>query len=477
MGNRIGFILSMGIFYILTLMTAPPVSAGEIDAIKAQMQELIKQNRNLAEQNRRLSNRLQQLERQMSDMKRQMSSSMVGEGKKLIEAQTAEQEHPWYKGITIEGGVTGVVQATANNAHNNPEGGNKADAAYTMDLDLHADLDEYGTFIIHLEGGDGEGLNNNVPSFSVPNYDAYATWNNENQADLTISEAFYEKGFFNDMFSLDVGKMDISVLFDENEAAGDETTQFLSNIFVKSMGLTIPEPEEFYCPAMMLDIFPAKSVEFRIIGASVDNEDEHTWEDIFSNDFVAAQINLKPSLLNRRGNYRFYGWYDSRRHLDNDRLSEANINPSQNYSRADAGQGGWGISFDQEIAHGFTAFARYSWTQNDLSVWDSDAEEWSMIPFNQVYSLGMDINGMLWNRPDDGIGIAFGQTLLTKDFEKEQRRQGNKTADEIYFETWYRYAFNSHLAISADLQWIGNPGGMDEADDLFIFGLRSQIDF
>lgn len=470
MKTRSGLFVLVNVFFILIPAMGLTALAGEGPGLEAQVKALIEQNRRLEEQNRRLSSRLNVLETDMAGMKE--GTTLKGESESQEEEMTAAGKK-WYERFSMDMGITGVLQATANNGNNNPEGGNHADGAYTMDMNLEADLEDYGNFFIHLEGGDGEGINNNVPSFSVPNYDSYATLKLDNQAALTISEAFYENSFFNDRFIFDLGKMDISVLFDENEAAGDETTQYLSNIFVKSMGLTIPEPDEFYCPATMLTLAPMELLEFRIVAASVDNDDEHTWENIFSDGFIATQMNIKPRLLEREGNYRFYGWYDSRRHLDNDRLADANKNPVPEDGRADSGQTGWGLSFDQEVADGFTAFARYSWTQDDLSIYDPDAGEWSMIPFNQVYSIGMTVAGTLWSRPEDGVGFAFGQTLLTDDYEDANPH----TANEKYIETWYRYVFNRFVALSADFQWTENPGGSSEADDVYIFGVRSQINF
>lgn len=462
-GNVPGIFILLSIFLLPALMPAEAAETGKND-LEETVRQLMEQNRQLMKQNRQLSTRLKKVEKDMSEMKEASRGTYT---ENQTEGSDIEEEKPWYHRLAIEGGATGVLQASANNADNNPTGGDKADMAYTVDLNFEADLEKYGMFHIHVEGGDGEGMNDDVPSFSVPNYDAYATWNNNNQADLTFSEAFYENTFWDDRIDFNIGKMDISVLFDENEAAGDETTQFLSNIFVKSMGLTIPEPDGFYCPAAMVSVSPLELVEFRVVGASVDNEDGNTWENIFGNDFIAGQMNFRPMLLNRQGNYRFYGWYDSRRYVENDHAA------GTSYGDGDHGRAGWGLSFDQEIAESFTAFARYSWTEDDLSDWNADDNTWDIIPFNQTYSLGLSISGALWNRGDDGIGLAFGQTLLTDDYEDME----NNTADEKYVEAYYRYTFSRHLALTADFQWTQNPGGSDSADDIYLFGIRSQIDF
>ncbi len=179
-------------------------------------------------------------------------------------------------------------------------------------------------------------------------------------------------------------------------------------------------------------------------------------------------------LLNRQGNYRFYIWNDSRRYMDVD-----DIHPLPNhYKNGDDALSGWGLSFDQELADGITAFARYSWRESDLAFFNEENEKeekwaWEIIPFNQVYSVGLSIGGELWNRGDDGIGLAFGQTILTDDF----KGNNDKTSNEEYVEVYYRYAVFERLALTADFQWIGDPGGLKTNDDVYLFGLRSQIDF
>jgi len=462
---------ALGILMSIVLgVTAIPAMAGgaaDNSDLAETVRMLMKQNEALMKQNRELADRLQNVEKDMEEMKQAPEQQIRGE-----EAAAAEEGKPWYHRIAIEGGATGVLQTSANNASNprtegsTEDGGDQTDLAYTVDLNVEADLEDYGMFHIHIEGGDGEGMNDNVPSFSVPNYDAYATWNSNNQADLTFSEAFYENTFWDEKIDFNIGKMDLSVLFDENEAAGDETTQFLSNIFVKSMGLTIPEPDGFYCPVAMVSVAPWEFVEFRLIGASVDDEDGNTWENALSNPMVATQVNFKPMLLNRRGNYRFYGWYDSRRYMDVD-----DVPATAAYRDGDKALPGWGLSFDQELADGITTFARYSWRESGRSQWNDDT--WETIPFNQVYSVGLSVGGELWNRGNDGIGLAFGQTILSDDFKKEN----DKTSNEEYVEVYYRYALFERLALTADFQWIGDPGGSSINDDVYLFGLRSQIDF
>lgn len=428
-------------------------------ADKAVRTDIEKQVEEVKEQNKELMKRIDILEKRLKEYEeKQARVRKENKNKKEIIDTLGH--------IRISADITGIIQGTINNDDNNPEEGESTDGAFTFDLNLVTDLEKYGSFYVHLEGGDGEGLNDDVSSFSVPNYDAYATKNHNNQTDLTISEAFYELGLKDDTFVFDIGKMDISVLFDENEAAGDETTQFLNNIFVKSMGLTVPEPDNFYCPAFMLSFSPVDLVELRLIGASAEDDN---WEDIFDHGFMACQVSFKPVIKGRRGNYRVYAWLDNRNHLKNHYQGIAS--ESYNDPLAHDEQRGWGVSIDQEFSDGITGFERYSQTDDDISTWD--VSKWEMIPFDRLWTAGFELKGSPWHRSGDAIGMGYGRILLTDDFERARL----DTDDEEYLEVYYRCALHERLAITLDYQWIANAGGNALADGISILGTRAQIDF
>ncbi len=446
--------------------------SGGIPDREKRLEELVKR---LIEENKTLNKRLQSVEEELSRLKKEKTSSQEIT-KKVSSLNEEETEKKWYERFSIDGGVTGALMGTFGDANSIENVRSQQDVSYTMDLNINADFSKWGSFFIHLEGGDGDGLNNDVPSFSVPNYDAYKTTIGLDKAAVTISEAFYEFNFLDDRYGFDVGKMDISVLFDENEVAGDETTQFLSNIFVKSMGMNIPEPDSFYCPAFMVRANPIDLVEFRVIGAGVaEHGSDSVWHNPFDNGMLIMQANFMPRLLGKNGNFRFYGWIDKREYLKNKYLDEIDELPHDKVGKlADSSLTGWGFSFDQEFLNWLKGFARYSHTiTDDRAAWSDDDGTWVMIPFNRTWSIGLELEGALWNRAGDAFSVAFGQTLLTDDYERANKH----TANEKYLEAYYRFVFNKYFALSGDFQWVQNAGGNSKMDDIYIWGIRSQIDF
>ncbi len=460
-------------FVLMTVML--PLSAfgdGATDR-ETQLERLV---RKLVKENRRLNERLEKVEKELSRIKAQGETSTVqGESGPSME-ETGSSSPEWYERFSLGGGVTGLLMGTIGDANSEENVRSTQDASYTIDVNLDADFAKWGKFFVHFEGGDGDGLNNDVPSFSVPNYDAYKTTIGLDKAALTISEAYYEFSFFDNRYGFDVGKMDISVLFDENEAAGDETTQFLSNIFVKSMGVNIPEPDSFYCPAFLLRAQPVDLLEFKVIGAGVAGHGEDSvWTDPFDDGMLIGQMNLSPRLFGKNGNYRFYGWIDKRRYLKARELSKIPASDHEAGHRyADDSLAGWGLSFDQEILRGITGFARYSQTlTDDRAYWDGDDHSWTLLPVDRSWSIGFQLDGGLWNRGGDAFGFGFAETLLSDDYKKKH----DHTANEKYIEAYYRFMVVDRFALTGDFQWIQNAGGSSLIDDIYIWGIRSQIDF
>ncbi len=468
----------MRIMVIFALMAAllfftAPASAGD-GAKQQRLEQLV---RELIKENRQLNSRLANVEKELATLKKRQAYAK----KEPAETEGGEQEEQgeaeqWYKRFSLSGDVTGILMGTLGDANSMDRVHSTQDASYTIDFNVNADFARWGRFFVHFEGGDGDGLNNDVPSFSVPNYDAYKTTIGLDQAALTISEAFYEFSFLDNKFGMDVGKMDISVLFDQNEAAGDETTEFLSNIFVKSMGVNIPEPDSFYCPAFMLRANPTDMVEFRIIGAGVaEHGDDSVWTDPFDNGMIIGQMNIMPGLFGRKGNYRFYSWLDKRRYMKVNELSKLpELSHEAGHRFADNSLYGWGLSFDQELLTGITGFARFSQTiTNDRVTWNWDDNKWEILPVEGSWSVGFQLDGGLWNRGGDAFGLGFAETLLSHGYEKTR----NHTAGEKYIEAYYRLGIVSRFALTGDFQWIKNAGGDTRMDDIYIWGVRSQIDF
>ncbi|MFA5315256.1 MAG: carbohydrate porin, partial [Candidatus Omnitrophota bacterium] len=139
------------------------------------------------------------------------------------------------RGLEIGAGATVIVQGT-NNANADGTKEDRADASYSADITLAKEFESIdGRAFVHLEAGPGDGLEDNLTLYSNVNRDA----DNDNEVHLT--EVWYEQGACHNRLALTFGKLDPTVYFDTNEAANDETTQFLGRIFRNNPTVEFPD--------------------------------------------------------------------------------------------------------------------------------------------------------------------------------------------------------------------------------------------
>lgn len=345
--------------------------------------------------------------------------------------------------LNISGGITSILQGTSGLAGNS----DVTDLTYTLDLNFEAAISEHGKVVVALEAGDGYGVNDNLPSLSISNYDAYVT---ENSGIVTpsVSQAYYEGEYMDGLLGVTVGKLDVHSLYDENAYANDETDQFVSGIFTRYPGTIFHELDSYYAPGLALTVKPADIVEFRLIGA---NGNGSGFDDVFDNGYIVGHANVMPKLLGRDGNYRVHVIYDARNYTD---IKDPSKNNETNTS--------FGLSFDQEVADNIGLFARYA-------VMDDGIDE-NLV--KSAISGGVSLKGSLWNRKDDVLGIAAGVLAIN-----DKSTAALNPDDEGHFEVYYKLGLNEHFTLTPDLQVVTNPGGNAENDTITVYGVRAQMNF
>ncbi|MEA3560810.1 MAG: carbohydrate porin [Candidatus Omnitrophota bacterium] len=345
-------------------------------------------------------------------------------------------------GIEIGAGATFIVQGSIDA---NVE--DAVDATISVDLEFKKKFDDFGLAFIHLEAGNGAGLDGGeVILFSGVNADATA-----GDSRINLIEAYYEHYLFEERFTITFGKLDPTAYLDDNLAANDECSQFIGSTFKNSAVLEFPDDTG---PGIRVAIVPIEWIELNT-GILDDNAD---WEDIADDIFGFFQINLKPNLLfdwELEGNYRVYAWYDNADHTE---LLDAAKDRESNY--------GAGLSFDQQLTSIIIAFSRFGWQNPKVS------------NIEYAWSAGTQISGKPWGRVNDVFGIAVGQNIPGDDY----KRAGNPGHDEGHVEVYYNIYINDYLSISPDVQVIWNPNGVKYSsegrnDTIIISGLRAQVDF
>jgi len=350
-------------------------------------------------------------------------------------------------GFKIGAGATMIIQGTDDvNADSVTDNEAATDASYSVDLELEKKLEDYGKIFLHLETGKGNGIEDELKVFSNANQDVL---NNEN---VEVAEIWYEH-YVNDLAIITFGKLDPTVYFDNNAIANDETTQFLGRMFRNSPVIEFPG----YTGGLRLALAPNDKLELNLGYFDADAD----WEDITDGPFFIGQVNIKPNLFKKKGNYRLLAWLNNKNHI---KWSDTTQNKESGY--------GWGLSFDQELTKNASAFFRYGWQNPDYYLND------------QTYSLesswsgGLQLSGELWGRENDVWALAIGQIFPSKDYKDSNSALKAKT--ESHLETYYSFKINDHLTIGPDIQFIWNAYGKDSKisdQSQGVYGGRAQIDF
>jgi carbohydrate-selective porin OprB len=335
-------------------------------------------------------------------------------------------------GINVEAGGTLILQGTDKINDGSDKGRN--DGTYSIDLGFGKEFSNGGSAFIHLEAGAGESLNGNgLQTYSGVNRDA---GNSDNFTEVT--EFWYEQPLFDNKFTVTFGKLDPTGYFDENEYANDETAQFINSAFRNNAAISFTDNSlglrMTYSPAELIDI------TYAYIASE--------WDSFDMSGFNAVQVNVKPC---EGGNYRLLYWASNtemEKYKDNEKT------------------GGYGIavSIDQKLSEVFGIFGRFSW--QDPSVYE----------FAAAWSFGAQLNGSIWTRENDKVGLAAGQIIPSKDWLDAEGAV--KDDPETQTELYYSFAISENLAVTPALQYIVKPSaGNFTDDDIFVYGIRTQITF
>ncbi|MDH5541366.1 MAG: carbohydrate porin [Nitrospinota bacterium] len=380
-----------------------------------------------------------------------------------------KSEGSWFDTIELSGGITSGMQGTSGNSDTVTGTSDGTNYSFSLDIGIDAELEPGHTVSVALESGEGEGIGAALPDGALgPNYDP-ANSNMDGAQVVTVAQAFYEGSFFDGKFVFDLGKMDLHSLYDENNFAGDETAQFMNGIFCRLTGTLYPELEWYYSPGMRFFFAPVDLLEVSyVLGNS-------KWEDFGSNLFQVVQLNLKPNLFGKEGNYRVYYI------MDDTLRTQTVVDPGDPAATIDmllpatktadgsrAVNTGFGVSIDQYIMEGVGLSIRYG--SQDKAIDQNGAVS--------AMTFGILVEGGIWGMDDDSFGFAYG-SLTSNDKTNGSvmlDATGEPYTGQTAIEIFYHWQVKEKIGITPDIQMISNMPRADAAS-ITVFGLRGQFDF
>ncbi len=318
--------------------------------------------------------------------------------------------------------------------------------AVVLQPELSFSLTENDTLFASFGFASGNALNDQAPFTVSPwaaNLEADVKNINGRDRDYLL-EVWYSHSFDfggGHRVSLTGGIIDATGFLDENAYANDEQTQFMNSALVNGPHVFLPSYDTGGAVQWEYGPFTAKGV-FMNVGEN----DPATGDNNYN--FYGAQVGYRLETAMGEGNYR----------LMVDSTSENFLDPSG--TKRESMLAGV-VSFDQALGKHFGVWIRCGW-QDDSAA----------IVHEGLYSGGVQINGGIYGREDDAIGIGVA-------FLPGAEQAGQPVDSTRVAEIYWRLALHEYFALTFDAQYIEDDyrPGFGEGPDGTIFGARGVVAF
>lgn len=139
---------------------------------------------------------------------------------------------------------------------------------------------------------------------------------------------------------------------------------------------------------------------------------------------------------------------------------------------------GMALNFEQSLTKSVGVFSRYGWS-------DGKTEAWAFTQIDRSISGGISLNGSLWKRPADTIGIAPVRNYLSGDQRSFLAAGGvgfiigDGQLDyrpELIVEAYYAWHAIKGWTITGDYQYIQNPAYNRDRGPVSVVSLRLHFD-
>jgi porin len=240
---------------------------------------------------------------------------------------------------------------------------------------------------------------------------------------------------FNESHTLGLtgGIIDASDYLDDNVFSNDEYTQFLNEGLVSGPNTFAPSYDIGGALEWDIDKVSVRGVVMNV----GENDDGNNF------NFLGLQIRYNLSTPLGEGNYRLIVETTNKQFLDpqgEDKERRFVIF----------------FSFDQEFGEIIGGWIRVG-RQDDAAA----------IDFENLYSGGINIDGKLWGREEDNIGIGYGY------LDGGNLDNDNTQCAELYA----RFVINKYFAVTPDVQYMRDKYKNGDVIKGFIFGIRLVAGF
>jgi high affinity Mn2+ porin len=284
-----------------------------------------------------------------------------------------------------------------------------------------------------------------------------------------------------DRITVTLGKLTFTDLVDDNKYSHDPRTQFLNWALMYNGAWDYPANVRGYSYGFGIDFNHRDwALRYGVMaepavanGGPIDphfleaNGHLLEWEGRYEYDDHPGRIRLMSYLNHAHmGDYR-------------EALLAMPTNPDVTQTRSYRFKYGFGLNWEQELTKDLGLFGRLGWN-------DGRTESWAFTPIDRTASLGMLLNGRLWRRPKDQVGIAGALNGLSQDHRNYLAAGGldfsigdgrlNYELEEI-LEVFYDLELIKGVSIAADFQEINHPAYNRDRGPVSVGSLRVHLEF
>ena len=347
--------------------------------------------------------------------------------------------------LSISGSATGVYQ-WLDKSKGDIE--NKDRGSAVIDFNVSVKPYENGEFFLRASFAKGSGLKDINPFILSPNADDlfHDLKNINTHSRDHLLELWYSHNFEiqKEMsLKLTAGIIDSTAFIDDNAFANDELGQFMNEALVNNPLANLPS----YDAGVALE-FDWDKFHLRVVGMRSKNENEDM--DRRNYNWIGAQIGYKLESSLGEGNYRLYAYTTNKRFENWDADSYRSLK-------------GVGVSFDQQlIKETLGAFFRAGWQ-----------DDGAKIDYNRMFSFGLNLNGSVWGRKDDEIGIGYA-------YLKSPSKNSDLSRSQA-FESYVKFKLFSYKSLSSDItldyQYIQDKTREEGTKAGHVYGVRFNLNF
>ncbi len=335
------------------------------------------------------------------------------------------------------------------------------------DLFILANLEKMGLIpgaeiFMQVKNNYGKNINTKVAALSDPFDDA------DFNEPFYIDQLWYQQSLFDQIFRFRLGYIDLQTFLDRNAYANSEDKQFMSTL-LDNNNATIPLKIGL---GATLFVDPVDWLELVLGTVDADSKLLHTGFGTAFDDFESLMVYFEAGLKTQGtaffgslpGKYRMGVFYDPRNKKIFGRKAPVTGLPVTN-----GGDLGFYLSLDQMVyregkegSQGLGVFLRYGYRDPDMN------------RIAHFWSTGFQYQGLLPSRNEDACGFAVYSAIGSNRYRDAVNPD---FSGETGFELYYRIQWKKYFALTPDVQWIHNPGGLESREDALVVGVRGRIAF